>query len=115
MCKYRNVRLNADKTDTLKKHLKKKTKPQPGPSGTKRQSTIVGGFEVQKRVKMEKETFVEDTVKMCLKANIPMHKLDHAVPGSNNLSSGDILRRKHVHCTPLLRKKKLRSNLKIIP
>lgn len=44
---------------------------------------------------------VEDTVKMCLKASIPLHKLDHPtiydyltkyIPGLGNLPSEDILR-----------------------
>lgn len=130
MCKHCNVRLDGDKTDTLKKHtmssnhLKKKTEPQPGPSGSKRQSTIIGGFEVQKRVKMEKETFVEDTVKMCLKANIPMHKLDHPavrsylkkyVPGSGNLPSGDTLRRKYVPLCGIAEKEETKEKLKNQP
>ncbi|CAH1115788.1 unnamed protein product [Psylliodes chrysocephalus] len=126
-CKYCNVRLDGNNTDTLKKHttssnhLKKKTKTQLEPFGTKRQSTIVGGFEVQKCVKMERETFAEDTVKMCLKINIPIHKLDHPalrkylnkyVPDSDNLPFGDTLRRKYVPLCGIAEKEKNKENLK---
>jgi hypothetical protein len=60
----------------------------------KRQSTISKMFEKQKRVEDECKTFVEDTVNMCLRANIPLLKMDHLavreyfdkyVPGSGVL------------------------------
>lgn len=107
MCQYCNIRLDGDKKDTLKKHIKSEThlkkSSMPCASATKRQSTIFGMFEKQKRVKYENKTFVEDTVNMCLKTNIPLHKMDHPavreyfdkyVPGSGVLPVADTLRRK---------------------
>lgn len=107
MCKYCNVRLEGQKKDTLAKHTSSSihAKKKSSSSGAKRQSTITGNFETQKRAKLEKQAFIEDTVKMCLKANIPLHKLDHPavrdyfakyVSGSGDLPSGDALRRKYV-------------------
>lgn len=130
MCKYCNMRLEGEKLDTLKKHktsvthLRKKSDPQPGSSRIKRQSTIVGAFEVQKRAKTEKEEFVLDTVKMCLKANIPLNKIDHPavrsymekyVPGSGNLPSGDNLRRKYVPQCGVSEKDEIKQKLKDQP
>ncbi|XP_072388468.1 CGG triplet repeat-binding protein 1-like [Diabrotica undecimpunctata] len=110
MCKYCNTRLEGDKKDTLQKHVKStnhidKKKSTASTSGTKRQRSIASGFERQKRAKEENDTFVEDTVSMCLKANIPLHKFYHPavreyiakyVPGSGALPCADTLIRRKV-------------------
>lgn len=129
MCKYCNTRLEGDKKDTLQKHVKSanhmnKKNPIASTSGTKRQMSITSGFERQKRAKQENDTFVEDTVNMCLKANIPLHKLDHPavreyiakyVPGSGTLPCGDTLRRKVVPLCGLSEKAMTKQQLKDKP
>ncbi|KAL4713119.1 hypothetical protein ACJJTC_004505 [Scirpophaga incertulas] len=108
MCKYCNVRLEGEKLDTLKKHttsvthLRKKSNadPQPGSSGIKRQSTIVGAFEVQKRAKTEKEEFLHGKI---------------YVSGSGNLPSGDNLRRKYVPQCGVSEKDEVKQKLKDQP
>lgn len=129
MCKYCNTRIEWQKKDTLDKHVSSanhlKVKNQvPGPSGVKRQSTIQGSFDRLKRAKEEKNTFVEDTVRMCLKANIPINKLDHPavrdylhryVSGSGDLPSANSLRRKYVSLCGQKEKDATRTALKDKP
>jgi hypothetical protein len=81
MCQFCNVRLDSDKKDALKKHIKSESHLKKFSNfcalALKRKSTIFEVFEKQKRVKEENNTFIEDTVNMCLKANIPLQKMDH--------------------------------------
>lgn len=81
MCGICNMRLEWRKTDTLNKHIstqghtEKKEKAKN--IAIKRQATIQGCIENQKKAKTEKKCFIQDTVKMCLDANIPLNKFDH--------------------------------------
>jgi hypothetical protein len=86
MCGICNSRLEWEKLDTLKKHVKTSghvTKKESHRlaeitgAGTKRQITITDMDRKTKKAKTEKDNFISDTVKMCLKANIPLEKLDH--------------------------------------
>lgn len=86
MCGICNSRLEWEKLDTLKKHVKtsghvKKKDSQRSTEeagvGTKRQITLTDMERKTKKAKIEKDNFITDTVKMCLKANIPLEKLDH--------------------------------------
>ncbi|KAK9675271.1 hypothetical protein QE152_g40488 [Popillia japonica] len=104
----REVDPNIEEAYKVKTPINKKSTPST--SGPKRQSTIFGAFEKQKRVKQENNTFVADTVNMCLKANIPLHKLDHPavreylvkyIPGSGALPAAD-----ESLCRRTLKKKK---------
>nr|CAD7197967.1 unnamed protein product [Timema douglasi] len=80
MCGICNIRLESDKKDSLNKHvvsaghLRRKEKQKT--HGLKRQLSITEVYDKQNKAKTEKFVF-DDTLKMCLKANIPINKLDH--------------------------------------
>lgn len=68
--------------DTLTKHvngnshknvsIQKRKSYLKNTEGTKRQATLQGLVENQKNIKTEKQSFIEETVSMFLKANIPL-------------------------------------------
>lgn len=81
MCGICNTRLEWDKKDSLSKHVlgagHLRRKEEKKKHGLKRQLSITEVCDKQKKAKTEKLVFIDDTLKMCLKANIPINKLDH--------------------------------------
>nr|CAD7395800.1 unnamed protein product [Timema poppensis] len=53
--------------------------------GLKRQLSITEVCDKQKKAKTEKLVFIEDTVKMCFKADIPINKLDHPAAATQDV------------------------------
>nr|CAD7401385.1 unnamed protein product [Timema cristinae] len=105
-CGICNIRLESDKKDGLNKHvvsaghLRRKEE-----HNLKRQLSITEVCDKQKKTKTEKLVFIDDTVKMCLKANIPINMLDHPavreylkkhIPGFGDLPCGRNLRQNFV-------------------
>nr|CAD7201320.1 unnamed protein product [Timema douglasi] len=81
MCGICNIRLESDKKDSLNKHVVSaghlRRKEEQKTHGLKRQLSITEVCDKQKKAKTEKLVFIDDTVKMCLKAKIPINKLGH--------------------------------------
>ncbi|KAJ8871314.1 hypothetical protein PR048_027631 [Dryococelus australis] len=87
MCKLCNRRLERKKPDILEKHIKSEGHQTAKINFTtgqmnqemryKRQATVSSMLENQKRAKIEKSSFIHNTVNVCLESNIPIHKLDH--------------------------------------
>nr|CAD7438991.1 unnamed protein product [Timema bartmani] len=109
MCGICNIRLASDKKDSLNKHVVSaghlRGKEEQKTHGLKRQLSITEVCDKQKKAKTEKLVFIDDTVKMCLKANIPINKLDHPavreylkkhIPGFGDLPCGRNLRQNFV-------------------
>lgn len=131
MCRHCNVRLDFEKKDTLDKHIKgashqaKKSAVASNSSGSvKRQAGLSESFENLKKSKMAKEELCHDVVKMCLKANIPLTKLDNEevrsffnkyVPGSGSLPSSDRLQRVYVSECGNEHKEQIREFVKDLP
>lgn len=129
MCGICDIRLEWDKKDNLEKHIKtdshlknkeKVKKAQERGEALKRQATMQGMFDRQKKAKIEKAEFIQDTVKMCMKSNIPLEKMDHPavraylqkyVEGSGDLPCADTLRRDHLSATGLAMQDKIRIDL----
>nr|CAD7393081.1 unnamed protein product [Timema cristinae] len=80
-CVICNIRLESDKKDSLNKHVVSaghlQRKEEQKTQSLKRQLSITKVCDKQKKAKTKKLVFIHDTVKMCLKANIPINKLDH--------------------------------------
>lgn len=129
MCGICCVRLDWEKKDVLDKHIKtsghtkkkehKKLATEKGES-SKRQITMSVSIENQKKAKVEKTVFIEDTVKMCLRANIPLEKMDHPavrgylekyVKGSGDLPCADALRRNYAPKIGEMEKQLLKESL----
>nr|CAD7452593.1 unnamed protein product [Timema tahoe] len=109
MCGICNIRLESDKKDSLNKHVVSeghlRRKEEQKTHGLKRQLSITEVCDKQKKAKTEKLVFIDDTVKMCLKANIPINKLDYPavreylkkhIPGFGDLPCGRNLRQNFV-------------------
>lgn len=108
ICKHCNCRVNWVKKDILEKHIKsvnhrKAISRRSVPNAI--QPTISGMLNAQARRNNAKLEFIKETVKMCLKANIPLEKLDDPavrqyfnkyIEGSGNLPCADYLRRAYV-------------------
>nr|CAD7579403.1 unnamed protein product [Timema californicum] len=80
MCRICYIRLESNKKDGLNKHVSAGhlwRKEEQKTHGLKRQLLITEVCDKQKKARTEKLVFIDDTVKMCLKANIPINKLDH--------------------------------------
>ncbi|KAK9510984.1 hypothetical protein O3M35_005646 [Rhynocoris fuscipes] len=108
MCKHCNCRVEWIKKDNIEKHLKSKnhrdaiSKPS---TNTSVQSTITGILKSKSKVYNDKNVFIKDTVNMCLKANIPIEKMEHPavqqyfkkyIEGSGDLPCADHLRRTYL-------------------
>lgn len=78
MCGLCDCRLEWTKLDTLNKHVKtaghvkKKEALENDPTkAPKRQASLPALQENIKKARLDKKCFIENTVKMCLKSNIP--------------------------------------------
>ncbi|XP_034253658.1 CGG triplet repeat-binding protein 1-like [Thrips palmi] len=81
-------------------HKQKKEKDKQD-RANKRQASVADSFERAKKAKIDREVFVKSTVHAFVKANIPLHKLDHPemrkwlknyMPGSGDLPGSAWLR-----------------------
>lgn len=81
MCKHCNVRVCWEKKSTVDNHCSseghKTSKQTSEVIKSKRQSSITESVDHAKRLKTDKEDFIMSTLKTFLKANVPLHKLDH--------------------------------------
>lgn len=82
MCRFCDCRVSWERKSVVQlhcssaNHLKEKEKAKAAQS-SKRQASLSGSFEQAKKIKIDKEVFIKSTVHAFVKANIPLHKLDH--------------------------------------
>lgn len=81
MCKYCNVRVCWEKKSTVDNHCNsechKNSKQTSEVIKNTRQVSIAESVDHAKRIKIDKENFIISTLNAFLKANVPLHKLDH--------------------------------------
>nr|CAD7199521.1 unnamed protein product [Timema douglasi] len=110
--------------DACEKHIKNKGHIKQVQAslttGVKRQLSIEGAIQAQKKAKDDKVEFIMDTTEMFLKANIPIEKLDNPVvrswmgkyiKGSGDLPSASWLRREYVPKCGALAKENIKVSL----
>nr|CAD7432274.1 unnamed protein product [Timema monikensis] len=110
--------------DACEKHIKSKGHIKQVQAslttGVKRQLSIEGAIQAQKKAKDDRVEFIMDTTEMFLKANIPIEKLDNPavrswmgkyIKGSGDLPSASWLRREYVPKCGALAKKHIKDSL----
>nr|CAD7572816.1 unnamed protein product [Timema californicum] len=117
-------RIEWKRRDACEKHIKNKGHIKQVQAslttGVKRQLSIEGAIQAQKKAKDDKVEFIMDTTEMFLKANIPIEKLDNPVvrswmgkyiKGSGDLPSASWLRREYVPKCGALAKENIKVSL----